>query len=629
MQTRYRKSIGMIKVVPFLVYGILSLFLLSAFTSSSSNLALQTDVIADFETTTYWKRGPESYATLTQSQEQVHSGVFSGKIDYNFPADNQSKFVAFFTSLAIPSNPTALSMWVHGDGSQNFLNAWVKDANGQIWQYTFGQIHHSDWQKMTAPLSLSRGWPNEAIDNPSPAEMTYPLELFALILDSHVENQDLRGTIFIDDISISDGFSSDPSIAPSNQTQEFPPVSFYADQTSLNAGACTTLHWSVDNVDAVYLNEEGQAGNSSKLVCPTQSVTYTLKVVKGSDSQEYQIKIIVQTPEINFYADSYVLIPGQCTSLRWDIEHVKAIYLDDQGRTGHDSQVVCPNQSTIYVLRIETESGTQDHSIRIEVESPVYIEFYAGNDTIRNGDCTLLYWYVENARNVYISNEEKNYTGEETICPTENTAYLLEVETASGNAEYQTVEVNVIPAHAVICIIHSDNLGMRHEYILESNLDSVWFEDRIFVHRDGEDYFAIKNCGSDPLVLNEITIADPDSEFWLYDEKNANRTESDNTYWDDGWIDHYSYKGVLLPGKDCYIRIVFTPFTFNDDDWHQSRLYIYSNSIEGTKSFLLSARSADRAEMQAAGSDSTTPGNPGGGLTDSLSSTRCLDLTAP
>jgi len=74
-----------------------------------------------------------------------------------------------------------------------------------------------------------------------------------------------------------------------------PYISFYADDTSLFAGNCTTLHWDVENVSAVYLDGVGVAGHGSQEVCPDSTTTYTLHVVKPDGSAEDRTVTITVT----------------------------------------------------------------------------------------------------------------------------------------------------------------------------------------------------------------------------------------------------------------------------------------------------------------------------------------------
>ncbi len=65
-----------------------------------------------------------------------------------------------------------------------------------------------------------------------------------------------------------------------------PTINFWVDNGTINAGQCTTLHWDVQNVREVYLNDQGVAGQGSQQVCPGSTTTYTLRVVRNDGGQE-------------------------------------------------------------------------------------------------------------------------------------------------------------------------------------------------------------------------------------------------------------------------------------------------------------------------------------------------------
>ena len=157
-----------------------------------------TSMIFDFETQGQWRRGDQTLGTLTYSKEQVHRGAYSARISYNFPVVADS-FVVFSRSIPISKNPTQLKIWVFGDGSGNFLNAWLKDAYGRRWQFTFGRIYHSGWLQMTAVLNPNAGWPNGPLDGQSDAPQ-YPITFDALVLDGVDEAIPIESVIYLDDL---------------------------------------------------------------------------------------------------------------------------------------------------------------------------------------------------------------------------------------------------------------------------------------------------------------------------------------------------------------------------------------------------------------------------------------------
>jgi hypothetical protein len=77
------------------------------------------------------------------------------------------------------------------------------------------------------------------------------------------------------------------------------------------------------------------------------------------------------SPGVSFRADAYTITAGSCTWLRWDVDNVRAVYLDGQGVVGHDQRQVCPNATTTYTLRIVRLDGTDAlYPITITVVAP-------------------------------------------------------------------------------------------------------------------------------------------------------------------------------------------------------------------------------------------------------------------
>ena len=170
-------------------------------------------LISDFENSGTWKRGDEAWGSFAYSQEQVNAGKYSGKITYNFPVV-ANNYLVFQRTLPIAGEPRSLKIMVFGDGSNNFLNAWVKDAKGQVWQYTFGRIAHTGWQEMVAPLDLSLGWPNGPVGSSTSASPTYPLKFQALVLDGWRDDATMQGAVYLDEL-----FAGDAAPIPTPQPQ--------------------------------------------------------------------------------------------------------------------------------------------------------------------------------------------------------------------------------------------------------------------------------------------------------------------------------------------------------------------------------------------------------------------------
>jgi hypothetical protein len=161
-------------------------------------------IFQDFESPSTWKRGDQPYGEFARSTGQVRSGSYAGQLSYDFPSANND-YVVFLQSRALAGEPNAISAWVYGDGAGHFLNVWLKDARGQTWGMSFGQVKHTGWQEMTAYIDPSQPWPSGPISGPDNGVIDYPISFQALVLDDGSDNYRGRGTIYIDDLNSQEG----------------------------------------------------------------------------------------------------------------------------------------------------------------------------------------------------------------------------------------------------------------------------------------------------------------------------------------------------------------------------------------------------------------------------------------
>jgi hypothetical protein len=125
-----------------------------------------------------------------------------------------------------------------------------------------------------------------------------------------------------------------------------------------------------------------------KQVCPPQTKIFTLGVDAGDRFVLRDLVIVVegsdqpQSPPpskpapnpapqpgvmINFRADRTHLNAGECTLLRWDVEHANEVYLDGQGVVGHSSKQVCPKAAHTFVLHVAHNGGPTEKKLTIHV----------------------------------------------------------------------------------------------------------------------------------------------------------------------------------------------------------------------------------------------------------------------
>jgi hypothetical protein len=234
----------------------------------------------DFEIPITWKRGDQPNGTFERSTGQVHQGNYAGRLNYQFPSENND-FVVFMPipEPALSNQSNQITAWVYGDGSGHFLNVWIRDGQGERWQFSFGRINHTAWEQMTAYLDPSQAWPTAHIDGPANGVIDYPIRFAGIVVDDVPDSYVGNSTIYIDDLA--SGRGTLPPTAPPKPTAT---IDFRADRTILDAGECTWLRWDVENVSAVYMNDVGVIGHDRREVCPSATTTYRLHVVLGDGS---------------------------------------------------------------------------------------------------------------------------------------------------------------------------------------------------------------------------------------------------------------------------------------------------------------------------------------------------------
>jgi len=73
-------------------------------------------------------------------------------------------------------------------------------------------------------------------------------------------------------------------------------------------------------------------------------------------------------PNPRFRTDKATIRGGDCATLRWDVEKVRAVYLDGSPQGGHGAVIVCPSVSQTFVLTIALLDGRRvDWPLDIEV----------------------------------------------------------------------------------------------------------------------------------------------------------------------------------------------------------------------------------------------------------------------
>jgi LysM repeat protein len=61
----------------------------------------------------------------------------------------------------------------------------------------------------------------------------------------------------------------------------------------------------------------------------------------------------------NLRADKTTTYNYECTTVRWDVDNIQAVYFEGQPVVGHDARDVCPTGTTTYTLMVVQTDGSQ------------------------------------------------------------------------------------------------------------------------------------------------------------------------------------------------------------------------------------------------------------------------------
>jgi len=160
----------------------------------------QRNTILDFETLGAWRRGDEPNGTLGPTDQFVHSGRAAVRLGYHFPSAGND-YVVFQRErpAPIPGTPYALGVWAYGDGSGHRLKIWLRDAEGELLQYTLGTIGPPGWRLLETPIG-GEVMPWNQINQSGNGRLDFPARVAALVLDDGDDRFAGDGAIILDDL---------------------------------------------------------------------------------------------------------------------------------------------------------------------------------------------------------------------------------------------------------------------------------------------------------------------------------------------------------------------------------------------------------------------------------------------
>lgn len=66
---------------------------------------------------------------------------------------------------------------------------------------------------------------------------------------------------------------------------------------------------------------------------------------------------------------AWALLPGQCATVRWDLEGIQSVFVNGEGKVGHDEMAFCPTPNHMTVRFDITAAGGETHDFNFVIQS--------------------------------------------------------------------------------------------------------------------------------------------------------------------------------------------------------------------------------------------------------------------
>jgi hypothetical protein len=295
-----------------------------------------------------------------------------------------------------------------------------------------------------------QGGPAVTLSNPTSAITSFPA---------------VAGQSYIFQLTVTDSLGGKSSARVRVTTATATQVSilfFNANPTQIAAGQAATLAWNVQNATNVTISGIGAvAASGTASVSPLATTTYTLTATNANSTQNATatVTVVGSSTKVTYcYASPATIVSGESSTIYWQTTNATSVQVTPgvgaEGANG--SVVVSPTSNTTYTVTAQGPNGATDScSAAVTVtkgELPRIIQFSAAPATIVAGGQSTLFWVVQNATNVSISNNVGNSVslgGSQAVSPTTTTTYTLTATNAAGSVT-STATVNVTPAAPAI-----------------------------------------------------------------------------------------------------------------------------------------------------------------------------------
>ena len=162
-------------------------------------------------------------------------------------------------------------------------------------------------------------------------------------------------------------------------------------------------------------------------------------------------------------ADKDKLTPGECTTLRWDIDNFKDLYLnlgsEEVPVSGHEARPICLDSTITYVLRAVNANGTtQRYTFTVTVSEDCdnkqteITRFVVSATKIKAGQTVAISWDVTCAQGVFFKEGTSDSPRQPVlrhdtvdVQPDKTTVYRLIVIAKDGSEIRRDVRIDVEP----------------------------------------------------------------------------------------------------------------------------------------------------------------------------------------
>ncbi len=154
------------------------------------------------------------------------------------------------------------------------------------------------------------------------------------------------GLLFGEQIGVAVEVTEVPTPTPLPTQTPVPGIAFTANPELIQQGQCSTLSWATENVQEVYLYEQGEdwrahgvSGDGNLTVCPNATTTYELRVVLNDGSVEIRQATVFVAPDTSVpQITRFTVEPpdqiavGQCVTIQWIVEgNVNSVTIQRNG----------------------------------------------------------------------------------------------------------------------------------------------------------------------------------------------------------------------------------------------------------------------------------------------------------